>query len=147
MGPHVEQAVMDVRDARGSVYVDYYPYSEDVAHLALKIRESLSKGRYAVVEGCPEVHKVQLTLDDLHKYFLLDKNAGFEAHGESRRPILVSCGTYLGLQDMLRREGHFTTPQVQVTLGEFVDNLQDPHLIQAILDSPYGASRYPLLVG
>lgn len=146
MGPHVEKVVMDVKDARGSLYVDYYPYSEDIAELALKVRGSMGKGRYAVVEGCPEVYRVELSLADMHKHFLLGGDAKFQAHGEFY-DLFSSNLRLMLVQDMLRREDHFTTPQIQVTLGEFIDNLRDPHLIQAILDSPHGASRHPLLVG
>ncbi|KIM37463.1 hypothetical protein M413DRAFT_13394 [Hebeloma cylindrosporum] len=51
LAPHLEQLVNDVCNARGSPYVDYYPYSDEVVELGNQIQESLAKGRMVVVEG------------------------------------------------------------------------------------------------
>jgi hypothetical protein len=75
--------VDDARDARGSPYVDYYPYSEDVVELGRKVQASMAKGNTAVVEGCPDVHPIELSTSDLLKQLHIQPNETFSAHGES----------------------------------------------------------------
>lgn len=48
---------------------------------------------------------------------------------------------------MMKREADFTHPHANVTLKEFIHNMEDPALIQAILDSTAaGGHYYPILI-
>lgn len=83
LSPHLERLVADARDARGSPYVDYYTYTEDIVGLGRKIRASMAKGNMAVVEGCPDVHRVELSEPDLLTHLHIQSQERFTAHGQS----------------------------------------------------------------
>lgn len=51
------------------------------------------------------------------------------------------------LVDSLQRESVHETPQIVLTLGQFIENCGNPEAIQAILDCPSGTGQHPILVG
>ncbi|KJA16325.1 hypothetical protein HYPSUDRAFT_207118 [Hypholoma sublateritium FD-334 SS-4] len=131
LSAHLKELIPNVRDARGSGHVDYYVYDDytSAVDLGVKIKESIASGRFAVVEGCPDMHKIELTLSDMMESLHIQPSEIFQVH------------------DSLLRESKHQTPQISMPLSKFVENLKDPNTIQAILDSPYGTGQHPRLIG
>ncbi|KJA16319.1 hypothetical protein HYPSUDRAFT_58270 [Hypholoma sublateritium FD-334 SS-4] len=131
LSAHLEELVPSVQDAHGTKLVDYYTYANygSLAALGAQIKSSMAFGRYAVVEGCPDLPKIQLTLSDMAESLHIQPTEQFQVH------------------DSLLREKHHTEPQVVLSISDFIDNLKDPNAIQAIPDSPNGTAQHPLLVG
>lgn len=136
-----------MHDARGSPYVDYYDATQFASPVDLgsKIQESMAQGKFAVVERYPTVPRIELSLESLFLNLGLVENERFEAHGALS--VLRAADPTLTDTDAMKREVLFSDPYSRVTLKEFIDNMKDPALIQAILDSTAaGAHHYPILI-
>lgn len=138
--------MLDVQDARGTAFADYYKYTDTgVVELGRKIRESMAQGRYAVVEGCTDAHFIELSRNSLQASLLVGASTPLEAHGNVKTSLVIFI--LIIFIDLLRRETNFENPHVPLDLGTFIDNVADPHIIQAILSCSAGAGRHPILVG
>lgn len=103
-------------------------------------------GRFAVVEGCPDMPEIELTLSSMMESLHIRPTEEFQVHGTCIFLIFL-ISWLIDNVDSLLRESHHTEPQISMTIAEFIDNLKNPNAIQAILDSPYGTGQHPRLIG
>lgn len=94
MSKHLAQLVPDVQDARGSLYADYYNYADfsSVIELGHQIKQSMALGKFAVVEGCPDVNLINLSTIGLEESLHIQASETFQVHGKM---VLWTCFTDL----------------------------------------------------